>query len=676
MKITYYSAKTNRHNFSTILTVVILAVIFSASCSITDSRVGSVKNVSTLAGIDGQIGEPFGIASKDGTTYISDGEYGKIWRIEGDGDLTAFASGLETPSAIAFDQNGDLLVADSGSNSIKKIDRSGVITTVAGIDGKAGFADGDASSALFNAPVGIAIGEDGKIFVADTYNDKIRIIENGKVTTFAGSTQGYADGSGTYSRFDTPAGLAISNGRLLVADSANRRIRVVEPNGVVWTLAGTGESDVSNGSPLSSALFQPMAIAVDQAGSIYFADGNAIRRIGGILPTVVTISDQPRGLLDGNFGIARFNRPSGIAFDNAGNLLIADSENRLIRKVSPDKVGHELTPDEIVTKRDKPEEFRNAQPARWPYDPPTAKRDIAGTLGEVRGEVFEGSDDVWFHNGLDVAGAYGETARFVRTEKVLKINAAENFGTLRELIRMPTMGYIHIRLGRDSNGTLFGDPRFQFQTDTLGKIVNVRVPRGSNFTAGDRIGTLNPMNHVHLISGRSGSEMNALDALALPGISDKIPPVIEKISLTKKDWTVIETTTGTSRITLSDQIRIIVKAYDQVDGNSERRRLGVYEVEYHVFRGETPVLSGSGIKFDRMPPNEAVKFVYAPKSHSGATGETIFNYIATNSVEGDIYKEGFLHASALGSGTYTIRVSVADYFGNTATKDISIEVIK
>ena len=104
--------------------------------------------------------------------------------------------------------------------------------------------------------------------------------------------------------------------------------------------------------------------------------------------------------------------------------------------------------------------------------------------------------------------------------------------------------------------------------------------------------------------------------------------------------------------------------------------MGLYRVGYQLFRDGTPVASGSEIKFDRTPPNGAVKFVYANGSHSGATGETIFNYIATNSVEGDSRKEGFLDASQLENGAYVLQVFVSDYFGNTTTKDISIEVKK
>ena len=673
----YPSPMPRRFNNRNRLIYSLVAVCVSAfvyGCSNLERDRPNLKYVSTIAGIDNSIGEPFGIASKDGITYVSDGEKGSIWKIGADGKATVFVNGLDTPSAIAFDNSGDLIVADSGTNTIRKVDKTGTISLVAGVEGKPGNADGSSSTALFNAPIGIAV-SDKKIYVSDTYNDRIRVIENGQTRTIAGSANGFIDGA--EARFNTPTGLAMWHDKLLVADTGNNRIRVVEPDGSVWTLAGNGTGDLVNGTLLSASFVQPTGLAVDPDGTIYVTDGNAVRKIGGVLPVVTTLNNGGRGIRDGSLAVSRFNRPSGIAFDSNGDLLIADSENRLVRRISVDK-GSEITPDEINARRDKPDEFRSAQPARWPYDPPTTKRDIAGTLGEVRGLVATDSDQIWFHNGLDIAGSYGETARFVRTEKVLKPVAAENFNTLRELIRLPTLGYIHIRLGRDSGGGLFDDPRFLFQRDPLGKLTNVRVPRGTRFEAGDRIGTLNSMNHVHLIAGRSGSEMNALDALILPGISDSRPPVIEEVTLFDANWREIETPTANSRITLRDRIRIVVKAFDQVDGNNERRRLGLYRVWYQLFRGDAPVSTGpdSGIKFDRTPPNDAVKFVYANGSHSGATGETIFNYIATNSVEADTYREGFLDPSQLESGPYILRAFAADYFGNTTTKDLSIEVIK
>lgn len=316
------------------------------------------------------------------------------------------------------------------------------------------------------------------------------------------------------------------------------------------------------------------------------------------------------------------------------------------------------------------------QPPRWPYDPPMAKREIAGTLGELRGEIRPGNDDIHFHNGLDIAGAYGETARFVRDEKVLRPIAAENFGTLRELIRMPTLGYIHIRLGRNSANTPFGDQRFLYTRDPIGKITDVRVPRGSHFHAGEPIGTLNPMNHVHLIAGRSGAEMNALDALILPGIADSRPPTIEKVSLFDENWLELETKSPGGRIQLTAKTRVVVRAYDQVDGNSGHRRLGVYQVGYQILNSDAAPLGDPiwTIRFDRLPSAKAVRFVYATGSKSGATGETIFNYIVTNRVDGDDYQEGFLDSAALGPGNFILKVLVSDYFGNISSKELNISV--
>jgi sugar lactone lactonase YvrE len=636
------------------------------------------RYVSTVAGATGVIGEPFGIAVNGTDIYVSDGQNGKILLVKGD-SLTVFADGLDTPSGIAFDRSGNLLVADSGSNTIKSVDPTGKIDLLAGVEGRSGYTDGDSASALFDHPIGVAVGGDGRIFVADTYNDRIRLIENGKVSTLAGGATGYADGPGDGAKFDTPCGIAVWHDKLLVADTANRRLRVIEPTGRVWTLAGNGVADLKDGLPADAAFVEPTAVTVDGAGSVIIADGNAIRRIGGhTLPLVTTLSNERRGLMDGAAGKARFNRPSGLALDSTGSLLVADSENRLVRKFAARSDDHAITADEINGLRDRPEEFRAAQPGRWPFDPPTAKRDIAGTLGEVRGEVTDGSDQVWFHNGLDIAGAYGETARFIRDEKVLRPIAADNFGTLRELVRMPTIGYIHIRIGRNEASVPFGDARFQFARDKSGRMTGVRVPRGSKFAAGEPVGTLNSMNHVHLIAGRSGSEMNALDALSLPGVSDSRPPVIEKISLFDKDWREIETPPANSRISIRDRIRIVVRAFDQIDGNNERRRLGLYRLGYELRRGDAPVNAGPAaeIKFDRMPPNEAVKFAYAAGSRSGATGETIFNYIVTNSVEGEKYTEGFFDPSQLAASDYVLHIYAADYFGNITTRDISIEVIK
>jgi NHL repeat len=633
-----------------------------------------LSNIVTLAGFNGEMGEPFGIAASGGRTLVSDGEKGVIWEIGSDGAIKQFAAGLDTPSGIVF-SGDDLIVADAGSHSIKRMSPEGRITTIAGVDNTKGLADGPAASATFDGPVGIAV-LDGKIYVADTYNDRIRVIENGAVRTIAGSTRGFSDGPGGLARFDTPTGIAAWNGRLVVADTGNNRIRMVEPGGAVTTLAGTGDPGETDGSLGSAAFDQPAALVSGPGDTIYVADEHRIRMIsGGTFPLVTTVSGTRRGLSDGSPLRSRLDRPSGLAIDGSGELLVADSENRLLRRITADATASPISSQQISALVGNAAAFRTAQPPRWPYDPPDAKRDIAGTLGEIRGEVIPGNDDIHFHNGLDIAGNYGETARFVRDEKVLRPLAAESFGTLRESIRMPTMGYIHVRLGRNSTGVPFGDTRFQFTLDPTGKAVDVRVPRGSHFGAGEAIGTLNPMNHVHLIAGRSASEMNALDALILPGIADSRPPVIEKVSFFGDEGS-SQQAPKQGRIQLTGKTRIVMRAYDQVDGNAGRRRLGLYQAGYQILRPDHSPLADIQwtIRFDRLPDPRSIRLVYADGSKSGATGETIFNYTVTNRVDGDTYREDYFDPDALAPGIYLIRVFAADYFGNTSYLDNQVEV--
>ncbi|MBS1797932.1 MAG: hypothetical protein JSS81_29195 [Acidobacteria bacterium] len=658
--------------------LLVLIIGLAAGCRKNELKPVPLSRATTVSPLAERIGEPFGVAVNGGGIYVSDGESGKILKLGPDGRTTVVSDKFDTPSEIAVDRNGDLIVADSGTNTIKRLKRTGETETLAGVENQAGFQDGDARTALFNAPVGVAVAGD-RIFVADTYNDRIRVIEAGRVTTLAGSVEGFADGQGAAARFDTPTGLvADPDGRLLVADTGNRRIRIVGPDGATQTLAGNGSSDLIDGPLAGAAFVQPAAVAVAPNGSIFIADGNALRVIENRpVPLIRTVNDGRRGFADGDMKSARFNRPSGLAFDQNGDLLVADSENGVVRSLTGADFGKALSPEEIEAATVKAPEFRQAAPARWPYDPPENRREIAGTLGEIRGEMKDAAgDQVWFHNGLDIVGGYGETARAVRTEKILRPVAVENFGTLRELVRFPQLGYIHLRLGRDQTEREFGDKRFLFAKDTAGKNIAVRIPRGAKFKAGEPLGTLNPMNHVHLIAGRSGGEMNALDALVLPGVSDKIAPVIEAVRLTDENWHEIETPPGSARITLNGKTRVVLKAYDRMDGNAERRRLGVFQIGYQILKdGGNPVSEPKWtIRFDRLPEPGAVRLVYAAGSKSGATGETIFNYIATNEVHGNVAREDFLDAAQLEKGDYVLRVFAADYSGNTASKDVAITV--
>jgi len=119
---------------------------------------------------------------------------------------------------------------------------------------------------------------------------------------------------------------------------------------------------------------------------------------------------------------------------------------------------------------------------------------------------------------VDVPGAFGETVRALRTERVLPPFAVQGFGTSRERIRLPFFGYVHLRVGRDRQNHPFADDRFIFQRDERGELIGLRVPRGTTFAEGEALGTLNEQYHVHLIAGPVGAEANAFSVVEFPSI--------------------------------------------------------------------------------------------------------------------------------------------------------------
>lgn len=658
--------------------LLLFVVSLNFSCSLNEQATTRepLTTVRTLAGV-GEIrfGEVFGIAANDeNAIFISDGANGKIWRVEQDGKTSLLSDRFDTPSGLAIDQDGSLVVADSGSHTIKKINpTTGEIVVIAGVENQSGFADGTANQALFHAPVGVAVSEN-KIFVADTYNDRIRAIENGSVKTLAGGEKGFADDSNA--KFDTPCGIAVlPDNSILVADTGNRRIRRIDPNGAVSTFAGTGEVGSKNGFSDEVVFAEPTAILIDKTGAIYVADAGANnirvfnRRLAAFWEIV---AGGGRGTVDGNLENAKFNRPTNLAIDVRGNLFVADSANKLIRAVQSEtaNLGAAIASDIAETLFLSPAEMRERGEPRWTYDPPEEPRDVAGTFGEVRGAIQKPGDSAWFHNGLDIAGATGETAVFIRDEKVLRPIAVEdfNYSNNRERLRMPTIGYIHIRIGRRAD-KLFDDRRFLFQTEK-GKLTALRIPRGASFRAGEAIGTLNPFNHVHLIAGETGAEMNALDALVLPGVKDTMAPKIEKVTLFDENWKEIK-----QNEPLHGQIRIVARGFDQMDGSSSRRKLGVYRLGYQVLKSDGSPISEKleTISFERLPDNDAANLVYAVGSQSGYAPETVFNYTVSNVVKDGAAGEDFFDTTKLPNGDYKIRVFAADFFGNESMQELNVK---
>lgn len=641
--------------------------------------------------------EPFGVAAdEDGNLYFSESITGRVFRLaagsyehDSPPQLSVVAENLETPSAIAFGRDGNLIVANTGAHTIVRIDpKTKAVSILAGANGVSGDVDGNAAEARFNAPVGLAMGKDGSIFVADTYNDCIRVISpDGQVKTLAGGREpGFADGAGAEAHFDTPCGIAVAkDGSLLIADTGNHRIRRVGLNGSVVTVAGSGDTSDQDGSPMEAGFDEPTAIAVRDADSFYVADA-----AGSIRLVSLNASGDVQPFVKTELPDLSFNRPAGLAILPSGELAFAESGASLIRALLPaaSTLGIEFN---VQSARLTADQLHTMVAPRWPFDPPEVRREIAGTFGEVRGEQLPGHD-AWFHSGLDVPGAYGELARAVFTERVTRPLAVEGAATTRERLRLPLFGYIHVRIGRDKDDQLlpnFANGAVTFRRDGQGQIVGVRLRRGTLIKVGDPIGALNRLNHVHLIAGVPGGEFNALAALKLPGLSDTVPPVIEAVSVASEQSQIIFDTSANSkvkgstvRLALTGRVRIFVRAYDQADGNASYRRLGVYRVGYQILSANGSILPSfddtrRNIEFDRLPNDwRAVPLAYAEGSQSGYEGRTIFNYIATNIVRGGEARDEFFDTGKLTPGDYTLRALVEDFFGNRSQRDLPITVAK
>lgn len=249
---------------------------------------------------------------------------------------TFVSSGLYNPLNTAVDAAGNVYIADSDNNQIKKVTALGVVTTLAG-SYSPGSVDGTGAFASFQHPSALAVDGAGNVFVSDQQNHKIRkITPTGVVTTFAGSgSPGFANGAGTSASFYSPIGLAFdASGNLYVADYSNHRIRVISPAGVVSTFAGTGSAGSSNGSALSATFRNPMGVAVDASGNVYVADrlNHMIRKISG--ETVSTVAGNgSMGSADGYGTSATFQYPNNLAVDASGNIYVADQQNHTIRRI-------------------------------------------------------------------------------------------------------------------------------------------------------------------------------------------------------------------------------------------------------------------------------------------------------------------------------------------------------
>ncbi|MCA1651446.1 MAG: gluconolaconase [Acidobacteria bacterium] len=583
--------------------------------------------------------DPFGVAaSEDGTIYVADaGDAQRVRRITPNGVVSTLAGGDEgyadgsgaaaqfsSPSGLAIARDGTVYVADTGNNAIRRITRDGVVSTAAG-DRAAGHRDGTGHKARFNGPVGIAVNTAGQVIVADTYNDRIRVIQqDGTVVTVAGSGQpGSMDGESSEARFHTPCGAAVDAvGNIYVADTGNGAVRMISPAGVVSTIGPMPED----------GLLRPTGIAVSGAGLVYVTDDRG--RIVEIAPgvSVRTLAGSRPGFADGSGLDARFRNLAGLALASPGRLVVTDPRNALVRLVA---ARSRLDLQRPVSPRLNPGFDAEAfawQPLLWPIDPIDGPVEVTGTLGEARG----GDGAERFHAGVDVHAPEGTPVRAIRGGVVTNPVATAEFGTLNESVRIGPVTYVHLRVGRERRNELLDPMRFVPTYDEMGRMVSIRVKRGARFTTGEAIGTVNAFNHVHLNIGWPGEEHNPL-RFRLVQFEDTLPPTIAR-----------------------GGIRLLGE-----DGRSPAPG----------FKAPRET-----IRFDRLAPEPAApRVVYASGSGIPFFGRRVtrFLYVVTNTLREGIASAGTWDTSTLPPGDYTLRILAADIRGNQAVtnRDVAVTIL-
>ena len=333
------------------------------------------QNISTIAGNgilafsgDGgpatfsEIYYPCGVAvDNGGNVFLADNGNNRIRKINSAGIITTIAGGtagysgdggqataaeLFSPSGVATDNSGNVYFADSYNSCIRKINTSGIISTIAG-NGTAGYSGdgGAATNASLNSPFGLIADNSGNIYIPDYGNSVVRKINaSGIISTIAGNgIAGFSGdgGAATFAKLFLPFGVAVDNsGNLFVSDYGNSRIRKINPSGIISTIAGNGTFTFSgdDGPATNAGIGSAFGITVDASGNVYIADrvNQRIRKVNvsGIISTVAGNGTAGFTGDSGDATAAELSGPNDMAIDNSGNMFISDNGNSRIRKVS------------------------------------------------------------------------------------------------------------------------------------------------------------------------------------------------------------------------------------------------------------------------------------------------------------------------------------------------------
>ena len=291
-----------------------------------------------------------------GNVFIADGYNNRIRKVNTSGIISTIAgkgtpgysgdgssatdAGLNNPVSVKADAGGNIYFTDNGNNCIRKVNASGIISTITG-DGTPNFSGdgGVATAAELNNPEELTIDGPGNIYVADAHNNRVRKVNtSGKISTVAG---GLSSGRPALANAINPWGMIVDgSGNLLFADADNNRICRINTSGILTVLAGSGiEGSNGDGVPATSAeIAYPLGIAIDRSGNMYIAetDSNRVRKVS-TSGVISTIAGNGKGAFSGDGGPAtnaQLWEPSGIAVDGSGNIYIADQSNKRVRKIN------------------------------------------------------------------------------------------------------------------------------------------------------------------------------------------------------------------------------------------------------------------------------------------------------------------------------------------------------
>jgi uncharacterized protein (TIGR03437 family) len=311
--------------------------------------------------LSAQLNNPNGVAvDSSGNVFIADTNNFRVRKVDGLGNIATVAGNgnccgytgdggaatsaqIGSPYGLAVDSFLNLYISDIRNCVVRKVTASGIISTVAG-NGTYGYSGdgGEATSAEFRYPYGVAVDAAGNLYIADAFNLRIRMVStSGTVTTVAGNGSCCYNGDGgaaTSAELAYPAGVAVdASGNLYIADSENSRIRKVAPGGTIATVAGNGSGygfSGDGGAATSAQLANPEGVAMDASGNLYIADqGNARIRKVSAAGIIATLAGGALG--DGGPAVFGFlNQPAAVARDNAGNTYIADTNNNRVRKIA------------------------------------------------------------------------------------------------------------------------------------------------------------------------------------------------------------------------------------------------------------------------------------------------------------------------------------------------------